>query len=83
MNIDELLDTLQKLNINITNKEIAQIWGMEQSSFSRKKRNKSKITYDNIKKLEERLNIKLSFAHILDNKEYKAVYKILNEIDMP
>lgn len=83
MNIDELLDTLQKLNINITNKEIAQIWGMEQSSFSRKKRNKSKITYDNIKKLEERLNIKLSFAHILDNKEYQAVYKILNENDMP
>ena len=83
MNIDELLDALQKLNINITNKEIAQIWGMEQSSFSRKKRNKSKITYDNIKKLEERLNIKLSFAHILDNKEYKAVYKILNENDMP
>ena len=66
MNIDELLATLQKLNINITNKEIADAWGMEASSFSRKKRNKSQISYENIKKIEDKLNIKLTFAEVLN-----------------
>lgn len=78
MNIDELLDTLQKLNINITNKEISEIWGMEASSFSRKKRNKSKIAYEHIKKLEDKLNIKLTFAEVLNNESLSPALEWLN-----
>lgn len=78
MNIDELLATLQKLNINITNKEIADAWGMEASSFSRKKRNKSQISYENIKKIEDKLNIKLTFAEVLNKEKLAPALEWLN-----
>lgn len=78
MNIDELLATLQKLNINITNKEIADVWGMEASSFSRKKRNKSQISYENIKKIEDKLNIKLTFAEVLSKEKLAPALEWLN-----
>lgn len=38
MNILELQATLKKLNINITAREIAEIWGMDETSFSKKKK---------------------------------------------
>lgn len=60
MNIDELFERLTKLNINITAREISAIWGMDEASFSRKKRTGSEIKYRNIKQLEQELNINLT-----------------------
>ena len=59
MNIVELQDTLTKLNVNISNREISQIWGMDESSFSRKKREGSEIKHKNIIQLERALKIDL------------------------
>lgn len=60
MNIDELLERLIKLNINITAREISAIWGMDEASFSRKKKDGSEIKFKNIKQLEDKLNICLT-----------------------
>lgn len=60
MNIDELLERLTKLNINITAREISAIWGMDEASFSRKKKDGSEIKFKNIKQLEDKLNICLT-----------------------
>ena len=38
MNIIELQDYLQNLKISITAREIAKIWGMDETSFSKKKK---------------------------------------------
>ena len=59
MNITELQDRLTNLNITISNREISSIWGMDESSFSRKKREGSDIKHKNIQQLEAALNISL------------------------
>lgn len=59
MNINELYERLTKLNINISAKEICDIWGMDVSSFSRKRKIGSPIKHKNIVQLQQALNIKL------------------------
>lgn len=59
MNITELQERLTNLNINASNREISQIWGMDESSFSRKKRENTEIKYKNIEQLEKTYNIQL------------------------
>lgn len=59
MNIIELQDKLTNLNIDITAKEICNIWGMDEAVFSRKKKAKSDVKFEKIRQLESQLNIKL------------------------
>ncbi len=70
MNITELLEKLKELNKNLTARQISEIWGMNEQSFSKKKREKTAIKYKNIKQLEDYLNISLtdtSMVKIIDN----------------
>jgi len=60
MNIIELQDKLKQLNFNITAREIAETWGMNEQSFSKKKRQGTPIKYKNIKQLEDKLHIVLT-----------------------
>lgn len=60
MNISELQDKLKKLNITISARQISKIWGMDEASFSRKKRLGSEIKYENIIQLEQFLHINLT-----------------------
>lgn len=60
MNINELSEELTKRNINISARRISEIWGMDEASFSRKKRLGSEIKFENIKQLEKELNINLT-----------------------
>ena len=60
MNITEMENELTKRNITMTAREISTMWGMNESSYSRKKRNGSKIKYKNLKQLENRLDINLT-----------------------
>lgn len=64
MNILELQTTLKKLHINITAREIAEIWGMDETSFSKKKKVGSEIKQKNIEQLENKLGIKLTNFHV-------------------
>ena len=57
MNIIELQDYLQNLKISITAREIAKIWGMDETSFSKKKKIGSQIKHKNIEQLERKLGI--------------------------
>lgn len=59
MNIIELQNTLQNLQISITAREIANIWGMDETSFSKKKKSGTQIKYKNIVQLENKLGISL------------------------
>lgn len=59
MNITELQNELIKRNINIQANEICKIWGMDVSSFSRKKKSNSEIKYKNIEQLEKALGISI------------------------
>lgn len=60
MNIAELQEYLQNVNITITAREIAGIWGMDETSYSRKKKVGTPIKYKNLKQLEEKLGINLT-----------------------
>lgn len=60
MNINELQNELASRNINISARKISEIWGMDEASFSRKKRFGSEIKFENIKQLEKELNINLT-----------------------
>ena len=60
MNISELHEELKKRNINMTAREIAKLWNMDEASYSRKKRLNTEIKYKNLKQLEEKLNINLT-----------------------
>lgn len=75
MNIAELQDKLTNLNISISNREISSIWGMDESSFSRKKREGSDIKHKNIQQLEEALQIKL-----IDTIPLKEINKQLDKM---
>lgn len=68
MNITELQNELTKRNINIQANEICKIWGMDVSSFSRKKKSNSEIKYKNIEQLERALGISIiSGEHLADD----------------
>ena len=67
MNITELQDKLKKLNINISGREMSSIWGIDETSFSRKKREGSDIKHKNIQQLEEKLGINLTSNSNTDN----------------
>ena len=71
MNISELLTILKSHNIHMTSKEIADLWGMDVASFSRKKREGTQIKHKNIKQLEDELNI--SFSTEVKTKSYKIL----------
>lgn len=60
MNIDELFKELTKLNKNLSARDICEIWGMDETSFSRKKKDKTGIKHKNIEQLEKALDIKLA-----------------------
>ncbi len=60
MNITELLEKLQDFNINIPQREIAELWGMNEQSFSKKKSMGTDIKYKNLKQIEDRFNIILT-----------------------
>lgn len=60
MNISELQAVLTERNINATSREISKIWGMDETSFSRKKKAGTEIKFKNIKQLEEAYNIDLT-----------------------
>lgn len=60
MDITELQKTLKNLNMDISAREISQIWGMDEASFSRKKKKGSEIKYQNLLQLEQKLNINLT-----------------------
>lgn len=64
MNIDELFEVLTKLNINLSAKEICGIWGMDEASFSRKKKAETAIKHKNIEQLEKALDIKLTLSNL-------------------
>lgn len=59
MNIIELQDKLKNLNMDITAKEICNIWGMDEAVFSRKKKAKSDVKFEKIRQLESQLQVKL------------------------
>ena len=59
MNINELLKELTKRNISLSGRAISQIWGMDETSFSKKKKSGTQIKQKNIIQLEEVLGIKL------------------------
>lgn len=60
MNIIELQDRLKKRNIDITAREICEVWGMNEQSFSKKKKQGTPIKHKNIEQLEQKLNIVLT-----------------------
>lgn len=78
MNIVELQDYLQNLNINITAREIAKIWGMDETSFSKKKKIGSKIKHKNIKQLEEKLGITIISANDIPTEYTNALEYVMN-----
>ena len=57
MNIIELQDKLEKQNINLSARDICEIWGMNEQNFSRKKKQGTAIKHKNIAQLEKELNI--------------------------
>lgn len=67
MNISELKDELIKRNINMTDSEIAGVWGMDAASFSRKKKAGTEIKYKNIEQIENKLNISFTSETIINN----------------
>lgn len=75
MNIYGLFERLKKFNIKITAKEICRIWGMDETSFSRKKKAETEIKHKNITQLENFLGIKLTSdkVDILNNTKPKEV----------
>lgn len=69
MNIDGLFEILTKLNINLSAKEICSIWGMDEASFSRKKKAQTEIKHKNIEQLEKALDIKLTLSNLEEDFE--------------
>lgn len=57
MNIVELETELTKLNITINNRLICSIWGMDEASYSRKKKAGTEIKPKNIAQIEEQFGI--------------------------
>lgn len=77
MNIIELQNTLQNMNITITAREIAKTWGMDETSFSKKKKIGSQIKHKNIVQLENKLGITLTPDKIPS--QYTKLYKLIEK----
>lgn len=60
MNINELFEALQAANINPSNRDIANLWGMDEASFSRKKKKGTEIKQKNIEQIEQQYDICLT-----------------------
>ena len=82
MNILELQDKLTNLNINIPDADICKIWGMDTSSFSRKKKFGSEIKYKNIEQLERALNIQLIDRNISATELKNRAKKMYDEMGL-
>lgn len=72
MNITELQEILKINDINLTGKEIAEIWGINTDSFFAKKRIGSQIKSKHLKLLEEKFNIVLTNP-VLDNTDFPTI----------
>ena len=60
MNIVELEEKLKVKGIkNLTGRSISGIWGMNEQSYSRKRKEGTDIKEKNIRQLEQKLNISL------------------------
>lgn len=59
MNIVELEELLRKRNISASNRLICNIWGMDEASYSRKKKTLTEVKQKNIEQLEEHFAISL------------------------
>lgn len=68
MNTTELQETLQNLKYGkLTNRELAKIWGIDETSVSRKKRLQTQLTAKEIKAVEEKIGKSLTLNN--DNDE--------------
>lgn len=59
MTIDEILETLKKLNIILTGRELAEIWGMSEEHVSRTKKAHKQVKAKYIEILEKKFDINL------------------------
>ena len=73
MNIIELQDKLEKQNINLSARDICEIWGMNEQNFSRKKKQGTAIKHKNIAQLQKELNISLTDA---DKKAIQVIEEV-------
>ena len=64
MNIIELEEILKSNNINVSNRLIANIWGMDEAAYSRKKKAGSEIKQKNIEQIETEYGICISSNQI-------------------
>lgn len=83
MNISELQQELTKRNINIPAREIAHIWGMDETSFSKKKKIGSQIKYQKIQELEQALNIDLIDKTITQDEIKQKIKDLQNKLGLP
>lgn len=60
MNITELEELLKSKKIAVTNRLISNIWGMDETAYSRKKKTGSEIKQKNIEQIERHFAIQLS-----------------------
>lgn len=60
MNITELEELLKSKNIAVTNRLISNIWGMDETAYSRKKKTGTEIKQKNIEQVERHFAIQLS-----------------------
>ena len=68
MDTNELQKTLQKLNYGkITNRELATLWGIDETSVSRKKRLKTQLTVQEIAIVEQKIGKSLTNINHEDN----------------
>lgn len=63
MDIETLKEKLNSLNLNIPDREICKIWGMDTAAFSRKKKAGTEIKLKNIMQLQEKYNVDLTGSY--------------------
>lgn len=67
MTIDELLETLKKLNIILSGRELAAIWGMTEENVSRMKSGNKSIKVKYLEILEKKFDISLIKNTLAEN----------------
>ena len=67
MNIKELKEKLKTFNLYLTDKEIADCWGIDKSAFSRKQKFGSEIKLKHIEQLQHKYNISLINNQLRNN----------------
>ena len=60
MNIDELYTILQEYNLRPSHRDLALLWGMDEASFSRKRKSKTDIKQKNIIQTEQHYNVRIT-----------------------